>query len=345
MNKHFLINIGLAAGATAVFGFAGYVLLQPGVQVPPASEETHSAAPESLTPCGNGTPDPGEACDDGNPWVGDGCTQCQVEAGFRCQGSPSVCGLLPAGCGNGQPDAGEQCDDGNAADSDGCSHECRVEQGWNCQGQTSVCVQASSLSSTSSVVSPSIASSSSSSSTVVEKEKATPPPASSSAKAASSSSAAAYSSVASTSVKAASAAASSDRYKRMSPREIRAMFASSSSDSPYYHIQYEKPYCGDNLVLDEGCDDGNTASGDGCSATCTIEPGFNCFGNPTKCSEHCGNGVMTVSESCDDGNLQSGDGCSSNCRLEEGYACNTSTPNKCSLLTPADFGQSSSSSS
>jgi fibro-slime domain-containing protein len=34
--------------------------------------------------------------------------------------------------------------------------------------------------------------------------------------------------------------------------------------------------CGDGLVIGEQCDDGNTKSGDGCSATCKKEPGFTC---------------------------------------------------------------------
>jgi cysteine-rich repeat protein len=45
--------------------------------------------------------------------------------------------------------------------------------------------------------------------------------------------------------------------------------------------------CGDGLmVAGEACDDGNTASSDGCSSTCTVEPGATCSGNkPTTCSK------------------------------------------------------------
>jgi fibro-slime domain-containing protein len=41
--------------------------------------------------------------------------------------------------------------------------------------------------------------------------------------------------------------------------------------------------CGSGLLLPgdkKECDDGNTVSGDGCSATCTIEPGFTCTNVP-----------------------------------------------------------------
>jgi cysteine-rich repeat protein len=66
--------------------------------------------------------------------------------------------------------------------------------------------------------------------------------------------------------------------------------------------------CGDGVVdSGEQCDDGNTVSGDGCSATCTIEQAP----QPV-----CGNGVVEGTEQCDDGNTTSGDGCSSTCKHE-----------------------------
>jgi fibro-slime domain-containing protein len=34
--------------------------------------------------------------------------------------------------------------------------------------------------------------------------------------------------------------------------------------------------CGDGLVIDEACDDGNGRDGDGCSAQCALEEGFSC---------------------------------------------------------------------
>ncbi len=48
------------------------------------------------------------------------------------------------------------------------------------------------------------------------------------------------------------------------------------------------PVCGDGVVESpEECDDGNTVSGDGCSATCKIE------------SASCGNGIVEAGEECD----------------------------------------------
>jgi len=63
--------------------------------------------------------------------------------------------------------------------------------------------------------------------------------------------------------------------------------------------------CGDGIKVGvEQCDDHNTTSGDGCSATCTLENGT------------CGNGRADAGEQCDDSNALSGDGCSSTCRFE-----------------------------
>lgn len=63
--------------------------------------------------------------------------------------------------------------------------------------------------------------------------------------------------------------------------------------------------CGDGVVdFGELCDDGNVASGDGCSEYCR--------------SELCGNNVVDTAfgEMCDDGNTVSGDGCSGICVRE-----------------------------
>ena len=73
------------------------------------------------------------------------------------------------------------------------------------------------------------------------------------------------------------------------------------------------PVCGNGLVEgDEMCDDGNLASGDGCSEACTVE----LPPPPPPAGPCCGNGVVESGEACDDGNLTSGDGCSEACTVE-----------------------------
>ena len=68
----------------------------------------------------------GEACDDGNRVTGDGCSDtCEVEAGYLCDGVPSVCTTV---CGDGTRAGDEECDDGNT-ETEACDYgleSCRV---------------------------------------------------------------------------------------------------------------------------------------------------------------------------------------------------------------------------
>ena len=69
--------------------------------------------------CGDGVTQGTETCDDGNTTSGDGCaTNCRLEQGFTCTGTPSVCTFA---CGNGAITGTEKCDDGNVVPADGCS--------------------------------------------------------------------------------------------------------------------------------------------------------------------------------------------------------------------------------
>jgi cysteine-rich repeat protein len=82
----------------------------------------------------------------------------------------------------------------------------------------------------------------------------------------------------------------------------------------------ESAICGDGLLrLTETCDDGNASSGDGCSASCDVEPGYACSGAPSSCTNTCGDSVVDATETCDDGGLLDGDGCSATCQLQEAY--------------------------
>jgi len=77
--------------------------------------------------------------------------------------------------------------------------------------------------------------------------------------------------------------------------------------------------CGNGVVNPlESCDDGNTVSGDGCSADCsTVEDGYICPIPGELCIQTvCGDGITDPGEQCDDGNSEPNDGCSPNCLLE-----------------------------
>jgi len=80
----------------------------------------------------------------------------------------------------------------------------------------------------------------------------------------------------------------------------------------------------------EGCDDEGTTNGDGCSASCAVEPGFFCSGAPSVCVPSvCGDGVVDGGDLCDDGNTTNGDGCSSFCTVEPGFTCTGLQPSIC----------------
>jgi len=94
--------------------------------------------------------------------------------------------------------------------------------------------------------------------------------------------------------------------------------------------------CGNGLVEEgETCDDADTDSGDGCSATCAIEPGYSCHDAPSICSAGCGNGTLGEGEQCDDADTDSGDGCSATCTVEPGYVC-AGTPLSTCTVTCGD---------
>ncbi|MEZ4299719.1 MAG: DUF4215 domain-containing protein [Polyangiaceae bacterium] len=88
--------------------------------------------------------------------------------------------------------------------------------------------------------------------------------------------------------------------------------------------------CGDGkLTGAEACDDDNTTPGDGCSATCTVEDGFECTNAMQElsiCQKICGNGTVNTDkgEECDDGGavdedppFGNQDACSDTCKFQE----------------------------
>ena len=83
------------------------------------------------------------------------------------------------------------------------------------------------------------------------------------------------------------------------------------------------------------CDDGNTASGDGCDQYCMIETNYICTGgnetSPDVCG-HWGNGIFDSSEEqWDDENNDNNDGCDSTCNVESEYTWDSNSPTACQL--------------
>jgi predicted ribosomally synthesized peptide with SipW-like signal peptide len=96
--------------------------------------------------------------------------------------------------------------------------------------------------------------------------------------------------------------------------------------------------CGNGTIqpLTESCDDGNTVGGDGCSATCSVEYGYNCNGSPSTCVTICGDGRVAGSEACDDEDANSGDGCSNVCQIESGWQC-SGEPSACEEIQATEI--------
>jgi cysteine-rich repeat protein len=104
-------------------------------------------------------------------------------------------------------------------------------------------------------------------------------------------------------------------------------------------LQAQPITCGNGVVNPgETCDDGNSAGGDGCGATCITEPGFTCASAGAACVAICGDSIRAGAgrfrEDCDDGNTRAGDGCSATCVSEFGYGCRDTTTN---LAPNGDF--------
>ncbi|MDX2052781.1 MAG: DUF4215 domain-containing protein [Polyangiaceae bacterium] len=91
-------------------------------------------------------------------------------------------------------------------------------------------------------------------------------------------------------------------------------------------VAVDTAVCGDGLInIGETCDDAQNppVNGDGCSSTCTIEPGYSCPTPGAACSvvAFCGNGATSSGEECDDSNTSPGDGCDGTCHKESFFDC------------------------
>jgi fibro-slime domain-containing protein len=251
--------------------------------------------PDSIsTTCGNGKLDQGEACDDGNTAPGDGCTPlCQIENGYSCptpgqacvrtahcgdgiltspeacddgnmkggDGCSADCTMVETGwrcpvpgrpcvpiCGDGIIETGETCDDGNTADKDGCSSTCQLEPGASCSGTPSVCVVAK--------CGNGLKEAGEACDCGTDPTKLP------------------------TGCTGPNGLFNGDGSgcSKTCTQEPTCRTASTSCTAGTAGTTGAcSTSCGNgNIEAGEQCDDGNLADGDGCSSTCTIEPGFTC---------------------------------------------------------------------
>ena len=306
--------------------------------------------------CGNGAFDEGEECDDGNRLPGDGCnSDCELNDGWFCWLWPSEC--VESLCGDGTVSRGEGCDDRNADDLDGCSSDCHLEVPPRTSDRPRI---VGSLTSTDVlyeaptpacrdigltefygdfywVVNPHEfpvdatfqldAFTGDTDTLYVFAEDFRPDEPTDSCLQAN----------------RTTLFGSTSIQREMAPGEVVVLGASSSErfGTGSYSISVFTGRCGDRRVDSvEGCDDGNTESGDGCSEACEVEPGYSCSldGLGSVCVEPvCGDGSWGPPvEECDDGNTESGDGCDEFCVLEEGARCAFFETTECVLTVCGD---------
>jgi cysteine-rich repeat protein len=80
-------------------------------------------------------------------------------------------------------------------------------------------------------------------------------------------------------------------------------------------LETDHTICGNGIIEEnpkvytdrEYCDDGNTASDDGCSSNCSPESGFECGAPGEPCEPICGDGYRKGSEVCDGADVAAGD--------------------------------------
>jgi cysteine-rich repeat protein len=241
---------------------------------------------EECSLCGDGIVGPGEACDDGNNYSLDGCQ-------FNClaieDGFTCLDGQTECQrCGNGRVEGSEACDDRNNEDGDGCAADCsEVEEGYLCAVPGTACYECGNG---------------------VQEGSAT----------------------------------SAGGYEQCDDGNRDP--GDGCSDSCQIEVSGETPWscpvpgqpcvnCGNGTIdgqltdlIHEECDDGNNIPGDGCNASCQLEPGAVCEGTQGGLGGNCivcGDGVVEGAEQCDDGNRYDRDGCTSTCQPEDGWTCAT----------------------
>jgi fibro-slime domain-containing protein len=288
----------------------------------------------STASCGDGVVAGNELCDDGNTVGGDGCSaNCRTEAGWICAMAGKPCQVAPPPpCGNGVVNMGETCDDGNLNNFDGCSAKCAIETGWMCPTANAPCAlipfcgdgklnAAGGEQCDDGNLAPGDGCTGA---CKLEPFFTCPTPG-----------AKCTTTIVCNDLKVTGDEACDDGNTKAGDgcsadcKQVEPGFTCPTGNGIGGACQpVLVPKCGDGrLGFGEYCDDGNIANGDGCTSTCTLEPGYTCPTPGSVCTHiaFCGDGKLSVAsgEECDDGNMLGGDGCSQACVIEANYACPT----------------------
>ncbi|HEY2729453.1 MAG TPA: DUF4215 domain-containing protein [Polyangia bacterium] len=242
--------------------------------------------PASST-CGNGVIEFGENCEDGNTTSGDGCSStCVIESHYTCPKIGMPC-VHDVICGDHMIEGKEECDDGNTTSGDGCAADCTLECGWQCP-PGAVCRAAKC-----------------GDGKVAGNEQCDD---------------------GNTTDGDGCGADCTLESKPVAVAEGWVCTSPAGATGCKGPTTCTTSVCGNKIKEgSEQCDDGNTATGDGCSPFCRLEPVCPAAGGA--CATACGDGLLLPidkanGQECDDGNTVGGDGCSATCKVEPGFKCN-----------------------
>jgi fibro-slime domain-containing protein len=270
--------------------------------------------------CGDNNKGGIEECDDGNVDDGDGCSsQCTKEEGFNCPAGSGACATI---CGDGLLVLGEACDDANVVSADGCSDTCQLESGWVCLGSgMGTCVSAGCgdgviVGTETCDDGDAIPGDGCGTACAMEAGYLCPVPGMP-----------CVAERCGDGVRAGAEACDDGETAGMTKSGDGCTSACDAVEPNYACPDQGGPctrttICGNGvLTSDEQCDDRNTANGDGCSASCRTEPGWQCTTVGRACTAtRCGDMVVAGSEQCEDGNSTANDGCTA-CKIDAGWAC------------------------
>jgi fibro-slime domain-containing protein len=320
-------------------GCSGVCRIEPGYTCPTVGTPCDYTV---TTECGNGKVEGNEVCDDHNAQSGDGCSSdcLAVEPGFACSTPGQACTAIQGGgyCGDGVVESGEQCDDGDkpdagSANGDGCSSTCQIEVGFTCPVPGKPCVPLEYCGD--GVIQSSLGEACDDHNAIpgdgcsgickIEPGYSCP-----------TAGAKCVNIWVCGNGKVDPGETCDDGNTTDTPTDgctanctvDPGWSCPKAADGTGGACKQAINICGDAIISGgEECDDGGSASNDGCSSTCQVESGWTCpaAGAPCVKSAYCGNSVvdLAISEQCDDGGTTGGDGCSPLCQIEAGYACTT----------------------
>jgi len=308
-------------GTSAVIGAGGGFLLgSGGTAASTGGRDTH---PGSAPPgCGDGVVNQtSEQCDDSNTLAGDGCSgTCQIEPNYTCPPQGGHCSLSFR-CGDGVVNPGEECDEGQYQGSPGCSADCKTQDpGYTCvagQQCAKVLVCGNGR---------------------IESGETCDPPNPGNGCSATCQTETGWRCLPGSCTKSPYCGdgivqpnlgekCDQGQYQGSPGCSTDCKTKDSScSCVPGQACVCEKAVCGDGIVqAGEQCDQGKSTY-PGCTATCQIEPGYQCPFAGAPCVPVCGDGILiSPAEQCDPGmNIPSiAQACNADCTINAGWACNT----------------------